>query len=89
MRDVKNKVNPPINLTRTNRVSNKNHCIKISTVRYLPYNTGKGDEDDDGETDGFIFNDEFVDATDGFLHSKWLSFMERRFRIVKKLLKTD
>lgn len=42
-----------------------------------PYNTGNKD---------FIYNDSFVDKEDGFRHSKWLSFMNRRLRIAKKLL---
>ena len=42
-----------------------------------PYNTGNKD---------FIYNDSFVDKEDGFRHSKWLSFMDRRLRIAKKLL---
>jgi len=44
-----------------------------------PYNTGKEDE--------FKYNDKFVDAEDSFRHSKWLSFMDRRLRIAKRLLK--
>lgn len=42
-----------------------------------PYNTGNKD---------FIYNDCFVDAEDGYRHSKWLSFMSKRLRIAKKLL---
>ncbi len=42
-----------------------------------PYNTGKKD---------FVYNDSFVDKEDGFRHSKWLSFMERRLRLAKRLL---
>ena len=45
-----------------------------------PYNTGNKD---------FIYNDTFVDAEDGYRHSKWLSFMSKRLRIAKKLLKDD
>lgn len=42
-----------------------------------PYNTGNKD---------FIYNDSFVDKEDSFRHSKWLSFMERRLKLAKKLL---
>lgn len=42
-----------------------------------PYNTGNKD---------FVYNDSFVDSEDSYRHSKWLSFMERRLRIAKKLL---
>lgn len=42
-----------------------------------PYNTGNKD---------FIYDDSFVDKTDGYIHSKWISFMERRLKIAKNLL---
>ena len=42
-----------------------------------PYNTGNKD---------FVYNDSFVDSEDGYRHSKWLSFMEKRLKIAKKLL---
>lgn len=42
-----------------------------------PYNTGNKD---------FVYNDSFVDSEDGYRHSKWLSFMDKRLRIAKKLL---
>lgn len=34
-----------------------------------PYNTGNED---------FIYNDNFVNSEDGYRHSKWLSFMDKR-----------
>ena len=43
-----------------------------------PYNTGKKD---------FIYNDKFVDIEDGYRHSKWLNFMEKRLKLARKLLK--
>lgn len=43
-----------------------------------PYNTGNGD---------FIYNDNFVDRDDPWKHSKWLSFMEKRLKLSKNLLK--
>lgn len=42
-----------------------------------PYNTGNKD---------FIYNDTFVDKEDGYRHSKWTSFMNRRLKIAKQLL---
>ena len=59
----------------------KTHPGKIDMI-YIdpPYNTGKKD---------FKYNDVFVDKTDTFAHSKWLSFMEHRLTIAKKLLKND
>lgn len=54
------------------------HAGKIDVI-YIdpPYNTGNKD---------FVYNDSFVDKEDGYRHSKWLSFMNRRLRIAKKLL---
>lgn len=42
-----------------------------------PYNTGNKD---------FKYNDSFVDKDDTYRHSKWLSFIDKRLRIAKKLL---
>ena len=42
-----------------------------------PYNTGNKD---------FVYNDSFVDTDDSYRHSKWLSFMEKRLKIAKRLL---
>lgn len=39
-----------------------------------PYNTGNKD---------FTYNDTYVDKEDGFRHSKWLSFMNKRLKIAK------
>ena len=56
----------------------KTHKGKIDLI-YIdpPYNTGNKD---------FVYDDTFVDVTDTFRHSKWLSFIETRLRIAKKLL---
>jgi adenine-specific DNA-methyltransferase len=43
-----------------------------------PYNTGNKD---------FKYNDHFVDKEDSYRHSKWLSFMNKRLRLAKRLLK--
>lgn len=43
-----------------------------------PYNTGHKD---------FVYDDAFVDRQDGYSHSKWISFMEKRLRIAHALLK--
>jgi len=42
-----------------------------------PYNTGNKD---------FKYNDNFVDREDSYRHSKWLSFMDKRLKIAKRLL---
>ena len=57
----------------------KTHKGKIDVI-YIdpPYNTGKKDD--------FMYDDCFVDSNDTFRHSKWLSFMEKRLQIAKKLL---
>lgn len=59
----------------------KTHAGKIDVI-YIdpPYNTGNKD---------FIYNDKFVDKTDGYTHSKWLSFMGKRLEIARKLLSED
>lgn len=45
-----------------------------------PYNTGAKD---------WKYNNDYVDGNDGYRHSKWLSFMERRLKIAKELLNPD
>ena len=59
----------------------KTHKGKIDVI-YIdpPYNTGNKD---------FIYNDKIIDKTDGYSHSKWLSFMEKRLRIAHKLLSNE
>ena len=56
----------------------KTHRGKIDLI-YIdpPYNTGNKD---------FVYNDKYVDATDTFRHSKWLSFMQKRLEIAKRLM---
>ena len=64
----------------------KTHKGKIDFI-YIdpPYNTGKKND----EQGGFIYDDAFVDENDMFIHSKWLSFMDKRLKIAKKLLSKD
>ncbi|MBQ6280346.1 MAG: site-specific DNA-methyltransferase [Mycoplasma sp.] len=56
----------------------RTHKSRIDLI-YIdpPYNTGHED---------FIYNDKMIDNTDGYRHSKWLSFMNERLLIAKKLL---
>ncbi len=56
----------------------KTHRGKINLI-YIdpPYNTGNKD---------FIYNDSYVDKTDTFRHSKWLSFMKKRLEIARRLM---
>ena len=48
-------------------------CIYIDP----PYNTGAKD---------WKYNNDYVDGADAYRHSKWLSFMQRRLKLAKKLL---
>lgn len=61
------------------QVLNYTHKGKIDVI-YIdpPYNTGNKD---------FIYNDRYVDKEDGYRHSKWLNFMEKRLELAKELLK--
>lgn len=56
----------------------KTHKGKIDVI-YIdpPYNTGNKD---------FTYSDSIIDKNDGYRHSKWLSFMDRRLRIARELL---
>ncbi|MDD2212871.1 MAG: site-specific DNA-methyltransferase [Clostridia bacterium] len=59
----------------------KTHKGKIDMIFIdPPYNTGNKD---------FIYDDDYVDYDDGFKHSKWLSFMEKRLAIAKQLLSQE
>lgn len=49
-------------------------CIYIDP----PYNTGARD---------WKYNNDYVDSSDAWRHSKWLAFMERRLKLAKRLLK--
>ena len=53
--------------------ADKVDCIYIDP----PYNTGARD---------WKYNNDYVDATDQYRHSKWLSFMQKRLKIAKNLL---
>lgn len=48
-------------------------CIYIDP----PYNTGARD---------WKYNNDYVDSSDAYRHSKWLAFMERRLKLAKQLL---
>ena len=63
------------------RLLEKTHSGKIDLI-YIdpPYNTGGRD---------FIYDDAFVDNTDTFRHSKWLSFMATRLGRAKELLSPE
>lgn len=62
-------------------VLNYTHKESIDVI-YIdpPYNTGNRD---------FMYNDKYVDPEDGYRHSKWLNFMEKRLKLARNLLKQD
>src|SRR3990167_4201780 len=62
-------------------VLNYTHKGKIDVI-YIdpPYNTGAKD---------WKYNNNFVDINDGYRHSKWISMMNNRLALAKKLLKRD
>lgn len=57
------------------------HRHKIDAI-YIdpPYNSGASD---------WKYNNDYVDGNDGYRHSKWLAFMERRLKIARELLRLD
>ena len=57
------------------------HAGKVDVI-YIdpPYNTGARD---------WKYNNRFVDANDQWRHSKWLSMMEKRLNLAKRLLRPD
>lgn len=60
-------------------VLNYTHKEKIDII-YIdpPYNNGKK---------SWKYNNRFVDKDDSYKHSKWISFMNKRLKLAKKLLK--
>ncbi|KKT75448.1 MAG: Methyltransferase [Parcubacteria group bacterium GW2011_GWB1_44_7] len=84
-KEIKTDKSKPVNLLiegdnyHSLAVLNFTHEEAIDLI-YIdpPYNTGNND---------FIYNDKYVDKEDGYRHSKWLAFMEKRLKLAKKLLK--
>ena len=62
-------------------VLNYTHKKKIDVIFIdPPYNTG---------SQHWIYNNSYVEKEDRFRHSKWLSFMSKRLRLARNLLKDD
>lgn len=63
-------------------VLNYTHKEKVDVI-YIdpPYNTGKKNE--------WKYNDKFITEDDGYRHSKWLNFMDKRLRLAHNLLKDE
>lgn len=84
---IEKDLNKPVNLLlegdnyQALKLLEKTHKEKIDVI-YIdpPYNTGNKD---------FVYNDSYVNNEDAFRHSKWLSFMDKRLQIAKKLLSQD
>lgn len=89
LKEVKNKAitkdkNGPVNILiegdnyHALSVLNYTHKGKVDVI-YIdpPYNTGNKD---------FKYNDHWVDKEDTYRHSKWLSFLQKRLELAKKLL---
>ncbi len=62
-------------------VLNFTHQGKVDVI-YIdpPYNTGNKT---------WKYNNNYIDREDSYRHSKWLSFMDKRLRLAKNLLKED
>lgn len=84
-KDIKTDPDKPTNILiegdnyHSLSVLNYTHQGKVDVI-YIdpPYNTGNKD---------FKYNDCFVEKDDSYRHSKWLSFMNKRLRLAKNLLK--
>jgi len=62
-------------------VLNYTHNKKIDVIFVdPPYNTG---------SQHWIYNNSYVEKDDRFRHSKWISFMSKRLRLARNLLKED
>ena len=59
----------------------KTHRAKIDLIIIdPPYNRGLND---------FVYDDNYIDRSDSFKHSKWISFMNKRLLMAKHLLKDN
>lgn len=62
-------------------VLNYTHKESVDVI-YIdpPYNTGHED---------FMYNDKFVDLEDGYRHSKWINFIQKRLKLAKGILRDE
>lgn len=87
----RNSINTNSDLTHVLIEGDNFHALSVLTdtnekavdIIYIdpPYNRGFKEGNDSR------YNDKYVDREDTFRHSKWLSFMEKRLVLAKKLLK--
>ncbi|HUC88665.1 MAG TPA: site-specific DNA-methyltransferase [Candidatus Paceibacterota bacterium] len=83
-KEIKDKNDKPVNILiegdnyHALSVLNFTHQEKINAI-YIdpPYNTGAKD---------WKYNNDYIDSTDSYRHSKWISFMDKRLRLAKNLL---
>ncbi len=86
-KEVKTDPNKPVNLLiegdnyHALSVLSYTHKGRIDVI-YIdpPFNTG---------AKNWKYNNNFVDKEDAYRHSKWISLMNRRLQLAKKLLKSD
>lgn len=86
-KEIKTDPNKPTNILiegdnyHTLSVLNYTHQGKVDVI-YAdpPYNTGNN---------SWRYNNNYINLDDAFRHSKWLSFMSKRIRLAKNLLKED
>lgn len=86
-KEISTDPNKPVNLLiegdnyHALSVLNYTHKGKVDVI-YIdpPYNTGAKD---------WKYNNDYVDSNDQWRHSKWVSMMNNRLKIAKKLLKKD
>jgi len=84
-KEIKTDENKPINILiegdnyHALSVLNYTHKGKIDVI-YIdpPYNTG---------STSWRYNNDYVDKEDSFRHSKWISFLYKRIKLAKNLLK--
>lgn len=84
-REIQNNTDKPTNILiegdnyHALSVLNFTHSKSIDVI-YIdpPYNTGNKT---------WKYNNDYVEKEDSFRHSKWLSFMDKRLKLAKKLLK--
>jgi len=63
-------------LSALNLINDQNGLVDVIYID-PPYNTGNQD---------FSYNDKFIDQEDGYRHTKWLNFMEKRLKLARQLL---
>lgn len=90
--DVSKVVSDKPETSKTNFIIEGDNFHSLSVLNYThqglvdviyadpPYNTGAQD---------WKYNNKFVDDNDTYRHSKWISMMEKRLQLAKKLLKPD